>query len=418
MLRRQYGIHFSITTRPIFASIVLISNAFIWYSIVFTRYFGSNLLDKFAYELALSVWVSHFVGVVLSAIIGAKLIDRFQRRSDFLTIWMIFGMLSTLSLLWIDSGGIIGILLLSLIFGVSFGLGSPVSMGYFADCTTVENRAKLGGLTMLVSGLGVFLLGAAADGNMILQPIIPTIWRGIGLLIFLIVKPLKRSLEKEKKVSYQAILNQRQVMLYLIPWLMFSLANYLGISIQHKALVDMLGSSNAATEQLKIFHTIEGVLAGAFSIVGGLLSDSIGRKRVTIFGFVQLGLGYAVLGIYHMSLFTWYFYTIVDGVAWGIFSLIFITTVWGDLSHGASSDRYYAVGGLPFFLSNLANLLASSYIAEIIQLQAIFSLAAFFIFMAVIPLMYAPETLPEKKIRERELRKYVQRAKKIKEKYS
>jgi len=38
--------------------------------------------------------------------------------------------------------------------------------------------------------------------------------------------------------------------------------------------------------------------------------------------------------------------------------------------------------------------------------------------LAVIPLMYAPETLPEKKIRERELKGYIDKAKKVKEKYT
>jgi hypothetical protein len=33
-------------------------------------------------------------------------------------------------------------------------------------------------------------------------------------------------------------------------------------------------------------------------------------------------------------------------------------------------------------------------------------------------LLYAPETLPEKKIRERELKQYIENAKKVKEKYA
>jgi hypothetical protein len=38
--------------------------------------------------------------------------------------------------------------------------------------------------------------------------------------------------------------------------------------------------------------------------------------------------------------------------------------------------------------------------------------------LAVLPLMYAPETLPEKNIRDRELKIYVEKAQQIKEKYS
>jgi hypothetical protein len=60
----------------------------------------------------------------------------------------------------------------------------------------------------------------------------------------------------------------------------------------------------------------------------------------------------------------------------------------------------------------------ASFIADAIAPAAVFSLAAFFLFLAVMPLMYAPETLPEKKIQERELRVYLEKAKKVKQKYA
>jgi len=190
---------------------------------------------------------------------------------------------------------------------------------------------------------------------------------------------------------------------------MFSLVNYLSLPIQFNILGSNLVNSLGA---------IENVLVGVFSVVGGFLSDIIGRKRITIFGFIGLGFGYAVLGIYPENLLSWYFYTLVDGIAWGIFSVIFIIIVWGDLSYGASSDKYYAIGGLPFFISNFLRLVIGSYVAETVSVYAIFSLTAFFLFLAVIPLMYAPETLPEKRIRERELKGYIEKAKKVKEKYA
>jgi len=61
--------------------------------------------------------------------------------------------------------------------------------------------------------------------------------------------------------------------------------------------------------------------------------------------------------------------------------------------------------------------LIKPFVGEIETVTA-FSLASFFLFLAVLPLMYAPETLSEKKIREMELRSYTERAKKIKEKYA
>ena len=46
----------------------------------------------------------------------------------------------------------------------------------------------------------------------------------------------------------------------------------------------------------------------------------------------------------------------------------------------------------------------------------VFSLAAFFLFIAVTPLLYAPETLPQKKIQERQLKIYTKEALKLKQK--
>jgi MFS family permease len=354
------------------------------------------------------IWSIHFVAAVFSAIVGAAITDKIHKKTTFLAFWMVFGIISSLILVLVDATGSLGVLVISFLFGISFGLGLPASMSYFADCTSVENRAKLGGLILLVDGLGALLLGIAVVDDIVLQALTLAIWRGTGLIVFLMLNPSQVITERRKGVSFRYILRQRPFILYIVPWIMFSLVNYLSLPVQFDILGPTLVNS---------LGMIENALYGVFAIVGGFLSDIIGRKRITIFGFVLLGLGYAILGINPENLLSWYFYTFVDGVAWGIFSVIFIITVWGDLSYRASSDKYYALGGLPFFVSNFLRLMIGSYIAETVSAYAIFSLTAFFLFLAVIPLMYAPETLPEKKIKERELKKYVEKAKKIKEKY-
>jgi MFS family permease len=398
MLEGKFGIR----ARPAFASIILISNAFIWYSFAF------GILKNIINQTSLVIWSIHFVAAVFSAIVGAAITDKIHKKTTFLAFWMVFGIISSLILVLVDATGSLGVLVISFLFGISFGLGLPASMSYFADCTSVENRAKLGGLILLVDGLGALLLGIAVVDDIVLQALTLAIWRGTGLIVFLMLNPSQVITERQKGVSFRYILRQRPFILYIVPWIMFSLVNYLSLPVQFDILGPTLVNS---------LGMIENALYGVFAIVGGFLSDIIGRKRITIFGFVLLGLGYAILGINPENLLSWYFYTFVDGVAWGIFSVIFIITVWGDLSYRASSDKYYALGGLPFFVSNFLRLMIGSYIAETVSAYAIFSLTAFFLFLAVIPLMYAPETLPEKKIKERELKKYVEKAKKIKEKY-
>jgi hypothetical protein len=90
------------------------------------------------------------------------------------------------------------------------------------------------------------------------------------------------------------------------------------------------------------------------------------------------------------------------------------------LSHNAPSDKYYAVGVLPFFASRFLELTVGGYITASIpeSASALFSFTAFFLFLAVLPLFYAPETLPEKNIRDRELKTYIEKAQKVKEKYA
>jgi hypothetical protein len=48
---------------------------------------------------------------------------------------------------------------------------------------------------------------------------------------------------------------------------------------------------------------------------------------------------------------------------------------------------------------------------------ALFSFTAFFLFLAVLPLFFAPETLPEKVKKERELKFYIEKAQKVAQKH-
>ena len=128
---------------------------------------------------------------------------------------------------------------------------------------------------------------------------------------------------------------------------------------------------------------------------------------------MALGIAYAVLGMAPTLVLGWYFHTAVDGIAWGLLLVLFVTTVWGDLSYEASSDKYYAMGVFPFFVSRFLPLAIPDEIVANITATTIFSFTAFFLFLAVLPLIYAPETLPEKVMKERELKIYLEKAQEI-----
>jgi len=61
----------------------------------------------------------------------------------------------------------------------------------------------------------------------------------------------------------------------------------------------------------------------------------------------------------------------------------------------------------------LLKLTLENHLIDAVPKEAIFSLTAFLLFLAVLPLIYAPETLPEKTMKDRELKSYIEKAQKV-----
>jgi MFS family permease len=286
----------------------------------------------------------------------------------------------------------------------------PVGLAFFADHSAVENRGRIGGIVFLAFYVSAaFFAVAFSLFDSAVMSFLFAIWRGAGLLLFVALKPKTiTNTKEEKRISFIHVLKDKTLRLYLIPWVMFLLID----RFEGPVLGSYLNSPSLDTAVL--LGPIVGSLAAFF---GGLLADRIGRKRVIIGGFVALGLAYAVVGIAPDMLLSWYLYTVADGIAWGILLVTFLLTLWGDLAQFGGKEKYYVIGGTPFYITGLIELFVTTYVVQI-PAYAAFSLASFFLFLAVLPLLYAPETLPEKKIEIRRLQGYIEQARKIREKYA
>ena len=163
---------------------------------------------------------------------------------------------------------------------------------------------------------------------------------------------------------------------------------------------------------------VELAISGVFALIGGMLADRVGRKRVVITGFIILGIEYAILSI--SGFFgsycdiIGYLYVCLDGTAWGMFASVFFMTIWGDLAGEGIKEKYYAIGGLPYLLAGFLSILVAAVSAinncRKTGLGMSFTFASFFLFIAVLPLIYAPETLPDKIMKENDLKNYVEKA--------
>jgi MFS family permease len=368
---------------------------------------GNVLSDlNVTYAQNFSIWTTYYVMIIGSGIVGSILSNKI-RRLTFLYFWMIFGVVTSLLPLLLGNLTLTHALSLSILLGISFGLGIPSCLAYFADHTLVGNRGRIAGIILLVTNLSaplfILFLGTL---NLAVISIIFAMWRASGLLIFFLKPEEKIASKIEKNVSFTSVFHDRAFVLYFVAWFMFCLVD----RFEQPILKNFFGDFHFLIVML-------GPIIASFSaLTAGLLSDRIGRKRVVLYGFITLGIAYAIIGIIPAVSLSWYFYLVIDSIATGILWVTFILILWGDLSRSRASEKYYVIGGIPYFLSSIIQLLSTSYIMLIPPLSA-FSLASFFLFLAVMPLLYAPETLPEKKIRLRKLRKYIEAAKKVKKKY-
>lgn len=404
-LNRVFRSNLGLSGKNLLSLIVLVSGGLIWFFI------SSTVLGKIASSLSyrenLLVLIVNAVATATAALSGA-FFPRGPANLRFLKIWMATGAVASIIPLTIDMTNSFCVAFVAFLWGATLGFGMPASMEYLTEDTAVENRGRVSAIIFFATFTGIFI------SAMILEPSdyqaqlgILGALRFVGLIVFILLNPAESSAVKNAS-SYSTIVRKRSFFLYFSAWVMFALVNYLSVPILNNHFGESFANASA---------TIEAIITAVFALVGGVLCDTVGRKVVVISGFIMLGLGYAVLGIFPLSFMGWAFYTAVDGIAWGMLGVVFFMTLWGDLAYGDSSRKYYALGGLPLLFSNLLQKLVGPDLAASVSVAAVFSLASFFLFLAILPLLYAPETLPEKKLKERELKGYIEKAKKTKEKY-
>jgi len=386
---------------------IILLNTFVWYSLGYPML--SNTLDNLSVSGAekLVLFAMYFIGVASSAILGASFLRR--KRETSLLFWMLAGVLMTLLAITIPYNTALTNSLITFFLGASLGIGLPSCLAYFADVVSIEIRGSCAGITWCIVGVFTLILALLVSSlDFSLSFMALAIWRGLGVLFFFLgAKMAGKVQEAQNPVAYRSILRKRDVMLYLIPWITFSLVNF----TETPMFETLFGSSYF------LVNFVEFALIGCSALVGGILADVVGRKRVIITGFVMLGIGYAVLSFSSGILFSRYLYVLCDGIAGGMFFPLFLAALWGDLAQNSRKEKYYVVGGLPFLLASFLEVIIKPYV-EFMGLASAFSLASFFLFIAVLPLIYAPETLPEKRIREIELKAYLEDAIKAKEKYT
>jgi len=387
-------------------SILLVLNSFAWLTIVNLLFNVILNQSPFPEMEKLCLSTMYFVGMAVSIVLGSKFFPDSQLKSLFL--WFLTGTIVTFFLPFISINTPSNALLV-LFLSFSLGMGLPSCLSYFADSINIESRGLVGGV--IWSGIGfivlLFVFLICAYGTWI-TIIMLAIWRIFGCLTFMCLTKHHKKFYTQKSLSYLELIRNRHILLYLLPWTLFSIINFAEVPILEKVF---------GVESFTFAQFAEYIFAGISGFIGGIMADILGRKRLIISGFIMLGIDYAFMSFFAGSHGALLLFMILDGITWGLFFTVFLTVIWGDLGEGYAKEKFYVLGGLPFLLSNLATVLVKPYISVIPPIAA-FSFASFFLFLAVIPLMYAHETLPDKAFKEREIISYIEKAKRIREKFS
>ncbi len=102
----------------------------------------------------LAIWATFYVSIIGTSILGTFLSNKVDRHK-FLYTWTILGVVTSFLPALLTNVSFSQVWSMSLLLGASFGLGVPSCLAYFAECTAVENRGRIGGITFLIANISV-----------------------------------------------------------------------------------------------------------------------------------------------------------------------------------------------------------------------------------------------------------------------
>ena len=190
--------------------------------------------------------------------------------------------------------------------------------------------------------------------------------------------------KREETGSYP---EKRTVLLYLIPWLLFSFIN---ATLARNISINV---SLQVPSSFYLFLTGVQATAAVFgSLLGGITADFFGRRVALSMGLTLYGVSSALAGFvtgYEVLCFAY----VANGLNWGILSTLYLLVVWGDLSNRRSCALTYSLGMTSFYLATSFGIMLADQVSWIPLVVS--SLAScLLIFVSNVPLFLAPELAP------------------------
>jgi MFS family permease len=402
MIFSRFTSDVKISSRRFAMIALLISSVLAWFfllNIYFLRIFVNFTADA---SWAYFDQVLFYGFGAFSALMGSSISEKVERRT-LIGLWTIFGVLVTTLIPFFS--GIPLSLVLSALLGFSLGFGLPSITGFLADVTEVEERGRVAGLiiltTFILTFTGIFVIPLVGSGLLGIA-LFCTLLRCVGFLP-LVSDKCERKAKKES--SWVSVALQRNFVLYLIPWLLFNVA---------AGILDWSSSTLLQTSGLAVTmgSTIGYACTAVSGIVAGLIADRFGRKQPIVAALVLMGISFELLGYAQMFETILIYYT-VYGIAWGFLFALYLT-IPGDVAHSVSNEKFYALGIASWLIVFMSlDSIPQLFNIGTVPVGLVSPFLGMVIFLSIIPILRAKETLPASKINARKLREHIDKVGKL-----
>ena len=347
--------------------------------------------------------ITYTLSVILFALLEVFLIKIINKKK-LLTIYVFFSIFVN-SLFFMFSKGPI-VLLICALSGGAYGLGFPLIHSLIIDNTPIEERCRLLGFIVFISII-VFLTSFIVStlfSFTLTQFFILILLLQLSSILSLNYVDLLNFYKPKKSHHFFETISSQKFLLYFIPWLMFSFSN--------SAAILVVSATIHSEMILALTQIIKFLVSSIFLIISGILADKYGRKLPLLIGFVMLGLTFALYPFLQNPII-YLFATMISGIAWSSILVSYLFVILGDLSPEGSRDKYYALGVISSLFFEFFALFILGYYEYYIPTGIGSSILSVSLFLSVIPLLYASETLPRENMENRKINDYLNRVMKL-----
>ncbi len=263
---------------------------------------------------------------------------------------------------------------------VLFSIGQLSFYVHFWNSTKSEGRGRIGGLIGLVSLPIYFVIDSlTASTTGLIEAIIVAAALSLVPIIALNFRPKEERPTSQKEGVYP---EKRTILLYTIPWVLFSFIN---VTFSKNIASSIDGQIASSLYMNLIAAQTVAALFGA--LIGGAIADFFGRRLTLVLSVSMSGISIVLYGLLQNQ--SLYLAFAADGLGWGILLTLYSFVIWGDLSNRENCAKMYATGLIIYYSTLTIGLLLPG-ISHISILQSALA-ACFLVFFSVLPIGFVPE---------------------------